>query len=238
VNGCVPEGARPSLKVAVFVSGSGSNLQALLHHFNASTTSPPPWRPVLVVADRPGIRALDRASAAGIPSVVIPVIGRNPEDVAGDLLDALAESGVELVVLAGYLRLIHPLVVKAFSGRILNLHPSLLPAFGGKGMYGINIHRAVLERGVGVTGVTVHLVDEHYDQGRILAQWPVPVLSGDDPERLAARVLEAEHSLYPRVVDHLARSILEGNEPTPLSPESPVFLAGPPPSPSSILQDP
>jgi formyltetrahydrofolate-dependent phosphoribosylglycinamide formyltransferase len=236
VNGFVPAGVRPPLQVAVFASGSGSNLQALLDHSSASASSPPLWRPVLVVADRPGIRALDRAEAAGVPSVVVPVTGQDPESVARALLDRLAEAGVELVVLAGYLRLLHPLVVQAFRGRMLNLHPSLLPAFGGKGMYGIHIHRAVLEHGVRVTGVTVHLVDEHYDQGKILAQWPVPVLSGDDPETLAARVLEAEHALYPRVVDHLARALLEGAAPTPLNPDSPVFLPGPPSS--STSEDP
>ncbi len=205
------------LDVAVFASGGGSNLQALLDHHRGAAPGDALWRPALVIADRPGIGALNRAQAAGIPSRVVPVAGRDSGEVAGELLSALESAGVQLIVLAGYLRLIPPQVVRAFRGRILNIHPSLLPAFGGKGMYGRRIHEAVLEQGVRVTGVTVHLVDEEYDRGRILAQWPVPVAPGDDPDRLAARVLEVEHRLYGRLVDHLVRALVEGRAPDPLT---------------------
>jgi phosphoribosylaminoimidazolecarboxamide formyltransferase / IMP cyclohydrolase len=233
------------LAVAVFASGGGSNLQALLdHHRATAAVGEALWRPVLVVADRPGIGALDRARDAGIPSQVVPVAGRDPEEVATELLSTLGAAGVQALVLAGYLRLIPARVVRAFRGRILNIHPSLLPAFGGKGMYGRRIHEAVLDQGVRVTGVTVHLVDEEYDRGRILAQWPVPVLPGDDPLRLASRVLEAEHRLYPRTVDHLARALAEGRAPDPLTWDPPAKspdafpFATVPPNPAGSMTTP
>ncbi len=233
------------LAVAVFASGGGSNLQALLdHHRATAAVGEALWRPVLVVADRPGIGALDRARDAGIPSQVVPVAGRDPEEVATELLSTLGAAGVQAVVLAGYLRLIPARVVRAFRGRILNIHPSLLPAFGGKGMYGSRIHEAVLDQGVRVTGVTVHLVDEEYDRGRILAQWPLPVLPGDDPLRLAGRVLEAEHRLYPRTVDHLARALAEGRAPGPLTWDPPAGspdafpFATVPPNPAGSMTTP
>jgi phosphoribosylglycinamide formyltransferase 1 len=114
------------------------------------------------------------------------------------------EHDVDLIVLAGYLKLLPPDVVKRFDGRIINVHPALLPAFGGHGMYGNHVHRAVLESGAKVTGVTVHFVNDVYDTGRIIAQWPVPVFASDDVASLAARVLRVEHVLYPRVVDAVA----------------------------------
>ncbi|TVR51768.1 MAG: phosphoribosylglycinamide formyltransferase [Gemmatimonadales bacterium] len=216
----------PPLHAAVFASGDGSNFQALLDHaaldhatFGGTRDSEgagSPWRCSLLVSDRPDAGALARAERAGIPIRVIPVAQRDSQEVAEEILAALQSAGIRLLLLAGYVRLIPPQVVRAFRGRILNVHPSLLPAFGGKGMYGHRIHEAVLAHGVRVTGVTVHLADEEYDRGRILAQWPVPVLPGDDAKRLATRVLEVEHRLYPRVVDHLARSLLEGREPTPM----------------------
>jgi folate-dependent phosphoribosylglycinamide formyltransferase PurN len=121
-----------------------------------------------------------------------------------DLADLLERQNIELVALAGYLRYVPTEVVNRYAGRIVNVHPALLPAFGGPGMYGRRVHDAVLAAGVSVSGVTVHFVDEVYDRGRIIAQWPVPVLAGDDRDALAARVLRVEHILYPRVVDAIA----------------------------------
>jgi folate-dependent phosphoribosylglycinamide formyltransferase PurN len=119
----------------------------------------------------------------------------------GSLLD---REKIGLLALAGYLRRIPDAVVRRYAGRMVNVHPALLPAFGGAGMYGKRIHEAVLAAGVRVTGVTVHFVDEEYDRGPIIAQWPVPVLAGDDASTLAARVLRVEHLLYPRVVNEVA----------------------------------
>ena len=128
-----------------------------------------------------------------------------------DLAVALREHRIDLIVLAGYLKLVPSEVVKSYEGRIVNIHPALLPAFGGAGMYGNRVHRAVLDSGVKVTGVTAHFIDEVYARGRIIAQWPVPVFANDDVNTLAARVLRVEHIVLPRVVDAIAagRTTLE-----------------------------
>jgi phosphoribosylglycinamide formyltransferase 1 len=190
-----------STRVAVFASGGGSNLQALLDHLADS----PAADVVLVVSDRSDSPALERARAAGVPTHVIPVQTRPIAAVTADTIDALESAHVDLVALAGYLRLLPAEVVRRFAFRVLNVHPALLPAFGGKGMYGLRVHREVLASGCRVSGVTVHFVNERYDEGRILAQWPVPVLDGDDPETLAKRALRVEHVLYPSAVEWLAR---------------------------------
>jgi phosphoribosylglycinamide formyltransferase-1 len=198
-----------SPRIAVFASGGGSNLQALIERFGPDGLA----RVALVVSDRAGAGALARAAAAGIRAEVVPVAGRPAADVAGDHLKLLAEEAIELIALAGYLRLVPERVVAAYRGRILNIHPALLPAFGGPGMYGQRVHRAVLAAGCRVTGVTVHHVDERYDEGRPIAQWPVPVLAGDTESTLAARVLEVEHVLYPLAIECLLRGAYGGAGP-------------------------
>ena len=212
-----------SLPVAVFASGSGSNLQAILDHH--AGLDAPPWRVELVISDQKHAKALQRAQGSGIRSRFLPVAGRSSDDVAGETREVLRSGGIEFVALAGYLRLIPALVVGAFRERMVNIHPALLPAFGGKGMYGMRVHEAVLASGARVTGPTVHFVDEEYDRGPIIAQWPVPVRAGDDPRTLATRVLRVEHLLYPRVVDHVARALARGRRPTPFSPPGSAFLA-------------
>lgn len=190
-----------SVRVAVFASGGGTNLQALLDHFHGGRGG---VEVAFVVSDREAAGALDRARAAGVDARVVPVAGRPTAAVAADTLDLLEAARIDLVALAGYTRLVPADVVRRFAGRIVNVHPALLPAFGGRGMYGERVHRAVLEAGCRVTGPTVHLVTEEYDEGRILAQWPVPVLEGDTPASLAERVLRVEHALYPAAVEWLA----------------------------------
>lgn len=187
-------------RVAVFASGSGSNLQSLIDHFAVSGGA----EVALVISDRPRAQALERASAAGIATHVVQVHSRPVAAVTADMIDALEAADVELVALAGYVRLLPPDVVRRFAYRILNIHPALLPAFGGKGMYGERVHRAVLDAGCRITGATVHFVNERYDEGRILAQWPVPVLEADTPATLQKRVLRVEHELYPAAVEWLA----------------------------------
>lgn len=187
-------------RLAVLVSGGGTNLQALLDAFNPGASGDA--RVELVVASRPGIRALDRAAEAGVDSIVIGA-SADPSRPAPSLLDSLTAHRIDLVVLAGYLKLVPGEVVEAFHGRMINIHPALLPAFGGPGMYGMRVHEAVIASGATVSGPTVHLVGNEYDDGPIIAQWPVPVLPGDDAQRLAARVLEAEHVLLPTVVRYL-----------------------------------
>jgi formyltetrahydrofolate-dependent phosphoribosylglycinamide formyltransferase len=190
-------------RVAVLASGGGTNLQALIDHFNPAPA--PAARVELVVASRAGIGALERASRAGVASVVLDARETGAEALAARMLEALEAHRVDLVVLAGYLQLVPVEVVERYRGRMLNIHPALLPGFGGKGMYGMRVHRAVIESGARVSGATVHLVDDRYDEGAIVAQWPVPVLAGDTPETLAARVLAVEHRLLPVAVEAVAR---------------------------------
>jgi len=186
------------VRVAVLVSGGGTNLQALLDTFpGADTPAAPAARITRVISNRPDAGALDRARRAGVPTTVLG----DPGDAAG-LLQAL--NGCDLAVLTGYLKLVPPQAVARFRWRMINIHPALLPAFGGPGMYGPKVHEAVLASGAALSGPTVHYVDEQYDRGPIIAQWPVPVRPGDSAETLAARVLAAEHRLLPRVVRALA----------------------------------
>jgi len=195
------------MRVAVCVSGGGSNLGALIEALPPGSEA----EVALVVSNRADAPALDRARARGIPAVTLD----DPANGA-EWLRRLKEHRVDLVVLAGYLRLVPADVVAAWRGRMVNVHPALLPAFGGPGMYGARVHRAVLESGARESGATVHLVDEDYDRGAILAQARVPVEPGDTPERLAARVLAAEHRLLPEVV----RAAAAAGRPVPLPPSS------------------
>lgn len=188
-------------RIAVLASGGGTNLQALIDRFNAPGSAIA--RVQLVVGSRAGIGALDRASAAAIASVVIDPAVLEADAVAEAMGIELDRHAVDLVVLAGYLKLVPPAIVARYHQRIINIHPALLPAFGGPRMYGMRVHRAVLASGARVTGATVHFVDERYDEGRILAQWPVPVLADDTEETLAARVLRVEHLLLPAAVESL-----------------------------------
>jgi len=210
------------LRAAVFASGRGSNFEILADHGKRGGTGAQPgrsdagtspWDVVLVVSDRVDAPVLERARARGIEATVIPARERPEQELAQETLSRLRLADIDLVLLAGYLRLIPGPVVAAFRDRMLNVHPALLPAFGGKGMYGMHVHRAVLEAGVRITGPTVHLVDEEYDRGRILAQWPVPVLLDDTPETLARRVIRVEHRLFPMTVDAVARGLVEDRAP-------------------------
>ncbi len=189
--------AHATARIGVLASGGGSNLQTLLDYF--AGLGRPDGAIVWVGSNRADAGALQRAQAAGVPAVVVSA----PDD--GDaLLMQLRDARVDLLVLAGYLKLVPADVVHAFHGRLLNVHPSLLPSFGGEGMYGMRVHEAVLAHGAKVSGATVHFVDEHFDRGAIAAQWPVRVFSDDTPETLAARVLRAEHMLLPRTVAAVA----------------------------------
>lgn len=199
-------------RVAVLASGGGTNFQSLIDRLHRPEDQP--VRIVRLLAGRPGIGAIERARAAGIPPAVF-----DPDATDGGeaspraheewLREALDRAEPDLVTLAGYLRLVPPSIVDRYRGRMINLHPALLPCFGGEGMYGMRVHEAVLESGARVTGATVHFVDEEYDQGAIIAQWPVPVRLGDDPETLAERVLEVEHRLLPAVVRAFADRAFE-----------------------------
>ena len=187
-----------SVRVAVLASGGGSNLQAILDYFDA--LGPRAGASVsLVASDRAAAGALDRARSRGVAAVHLDAERR------GDAMAELLESqAIDVIALSGYLRFVPTTVTRRWRGKMVNVHPSLLPAFGGAGMYGLRVHQAVLDAGVRVTGATVHFVDEEYDRGPIIAQWPVPVSVADSAEGLARRVLAAEHALYPRALEAVA----------------------------------
>jgi formyltetrahydrofolate-dependent phosphoribosylglycinamide formyltransferase len=185
------------MRVAVLASGGGTNLQALLDTCRGNA----PARVALVASNRADAGALKRAQDAGVGTYVIPDHTDGPA-----IVELLRAHDIELVVLAGYLKLVPEQVVNEFAGRILNIHPALLPSFGGAGMYGMRVHRAVLESGSTVSGPTVHIVTAEYDKGPIVAQWPVPVADDDTPDTLQRRVLAVEHQLLPAVVMAAARA--------------------------------
>ena len=195
-------------RIAVLASGGGTNLQAILDHLDA-LGGRRMGEVVVVASDRPGAGALERARVREIPRAIIQT---RSDPAAQPLGDLLREHRVDMIALAGYLRLVPEQIVDAYRGRIVNVHPALLPAFGGAGMYGARVHQAVLDSGATVSGVTVHFVDTAYDRGPIIAQWPVPVLRGDTPESLAARVLQVEHVLYPLAVHGVAAGELALDE--------------------------
>ena len=188
-------------RLAVLASGGGSNLQAILDHFDALGADAPA-RCVLVLSDRKAAGALERARKHGVEALWLP------RDEDHRMLAVLTARDITHVALAGYLRLIPADVVRAYRGRMVNIHPALLPEFGGPGMYGIRVHEAVIRSGARTSGATVHFVDERYDDGAIIKQAQVPVLASDTPEQLAARVLEAEHTLYPQCIAALCAGTL------------------------------
>ena len=191
------------VNVAVLVSGGGTNLQALLDaekegkYRNAHIA--------LVVASKPGVYALERAAKAGVESAVVSRKDfASAEEFNNAMLNTLKKHGIGAVVLAGYLSMVGENVIAAYRDKILNVHPSLIPSFCGPGFYGLRVHEAALAKGVKVTGATVHLVNEKYDDGRIVLQKAVDVLPGDTPEVLQRRVMEqAEWILLPRALDML-----------------------------------
>lgn len=179
------------LRVGVLASGGGTNLQALLDHVHGYEA-----KIVAVASDQAGAGALERAQRAGVPTSVFPR-GAYPDRAARDvaIADWLAAQGVELVVLAGYMKKLGPRTLDAFSGLVVNTHPALLPAYGGQGMYGDRVHAAVLADGAPQTGASVHIVTAEYDAGPVLAQAVVPVEPSDDVASLRTRVQAAEKSL-------------------------------------------
>ena len=187
-----------TIRVAVLVSGGGTNLQALI---DAKTQGAmPSARLVLVVSSKPEVQALKRAEQAGIPARVLPK--GDPSQVSLALLDLLKQHRIELVVLAGFLPILTSSVLNAYTGRIINIHPSLIPSFCGNNYYGLRVHQAAIARGVKLTGATVHLVNEVVDGGEILLQKAVAVEDTDTPETLQRRVMEqAEWVILPQAVE-------------------------------------
>ena len=196
-------------KIAVFVSGGGTNLQALIDASAAGQI--PSGEIALVVASNAKAYALERAAKAGIPTAVVSAKTEGSQAAAEEKMNALlSAAGVKLIVLAGYMSILSERFTAKWDKRILNIHPSLIPAFCGKGYYGLRVHEEALRRGVKVTGATVHFVNEIPDGGEIILQQPVDVLPGDTPEILQRRVMEqAEWKLLPRAVEMVSKKLME-----------------------------
>ena len=194
------------MKIAVLVSGGGTNLQAIIDAIENKTITN--TEICLVYSNNPNAYALERAKNAGIKSVCkSPKEFENREDFNKALLQILKDAAPDLVVLAGCLVVIPDIVVKEFEGRIINIHPSLIPSFCGTGYYGLKVHEKVLERGVRVSGTTVHFVDEGTDTGPIILQKPVMIRQDDTPEVLQKRIMEqAEWKILPMAIDLIANN--------------------------------
>lgn len=185
-------------RIAVFVSGGGTDLQSIIDAVNDGSLR---VEIGLVLGSKEGIFALERAKRAGIETVVYSKFGYpNLETMYAEVIDLLEARGIEYIVLAGYLTILTKNIVKKFDRKIINIHPSLIPAYCGNGYYGMRVHRAVIENKEKFSGATVHYVDEGTDTGEIIAQIKVPVMDGDTAETLAARVLKAEHKLLPETL--------------------------------------
>lgn len=192
------------LKLGVLVSGGGTNLQAIIDAIDAEVITNAEIS--LVISNNPGAYALKRAESRGIPAKCIsPKSFSDREEFHRAMLRELQDCQIDLVVLAGFLVAVPPMIVEAFPNRIINIHPSLIPSFCGVGFYGLHVHEGALERGVKVTGATVHFVDTGTDTGPIILQKPVEVLQGDTPEILQRRVMEeAEWKILPKAIDLIA----------------------------------
>ena len=198
-------------RIAVFVSGGGTNLEALLKAQESGAI--PHGEIVVVLSSTAGAYALERAKNHGVPGFAVPRKGMDQADFEAALSEKLTEYRVDLIVLAGFLSILSEAFVQRWPDRIVNIHPSLIPAFCGKGYYGLKVHEAALSRGVKVTGATVHLVNEIPDGGRILLQKAVEVLPGDTPEILQRRVMEqAEWILLPQAAELLSAQIAQEKE--------------------------
>lgn len=190
------------LKLGFLASHGGSNMQSIIDSCKRGKIAA---EPVVIISNNSKSGAFERARKEGIPfyhisSVKFP----EPEGLDSEIISVLSKHEADLVILAGYMKKIGSSIINQFRGRILNIHPALLPKFGGKGMYGKYVHEAVLKAGEKVSGPTVHVVDDKYDNGKILANIEVPVLQNDTVETLAARVLEKEHIIYPETIGRIA----------------------------------
>jgi phosphoribosylglycinamide formyltransferase-1 len=185
-------------RIAIFASGGGSNAEAIIRHFEGNHHG----EIVLVCSNKPDAGVLTVAEKAGVASYVFT---RTQLFETSEVLNQLHQSAIDLVVLAGFLLKIPDALIKAYPSAILNIHPSLLPKYGGKGMHGMNVHRSVIAAGEAYSGITIHLIDEAYDQGVKLFQARVKVDADDTPESLAAKVLQLEHRYYAKVIEGLCK---------------------------------
>jgi phosphoribosylglycinamide formyltransferase-1 len=195
------------MNIAFFASHGGSNFQAIVEALRNQGIAA---NPVLLISNNSDAYALERAKNLGVKPVHISSAQYDTaEEFQAALLNLLKEHEIDLVVLAGYMRMIPKVMIEKYRNRILNIHPALLPKYGGKGMYGMNVHRAVHEAGEKESGATVHLVNEKYDEGRILKQEKVAIEPTDSPEDIAKKVLEVEHRIYAQTIKEIVEGSLE-----------------------------
>ena len=185
--------------IAVFASGSGTNAEKLFEKFRDH----PRARVALLLTNNPKAGALARARKFGVPT---EVFSKNALQTTDQMLTTLQNNRIDLIVLAGFMLKVPENLIRAFPDRIINIHPALLPAYGGKGMYGSHVHEAVVAAGERETGISIHYVNEHYDEGRLIRQVSCPVAPDDTAEDVAAKVHRLEHQYYPEVVEELVRS--------------------------------
>ena len=197
----------PKLPLGVLASHGGTNLQAII---DACADGSLHAQIRVVISNNSRSLALERARRANIPTAHLSSVTHpHPPRLDKAIASALSAHGVQLVALAGYMKKLGPRTLRRYRNRVLNVHPALLPKFGGRGMYGERVHAAVIAAGERTSGVSVHLVDEEYDRGPVIAQSQVPVLPHDTPQTLAARVLEQEHRLYPQTLHRIATAELD-----------------------------
>jgi len=194
------------IRIGILASGGGTNLQAIIDSCERGEID---GDVVVVISNIEGSFALERARKHRIDAYSFPHKGVTREQHEADIIECLEQHQVDLVCLAGYLRMLTPLIIRKYAGRMMNTHPALLPSFGGAGMHGLHVHQAVLDYGCKVSGCTIHFVTEEVDGGQIILQKAVPILEGDTSEVLQERVLKEEHKLYPRAVQLFAQGKLK-----------------------------
>ncbi|MFA7289867.1 MAG: phosphoribosylglycinamide formyltransferase [Melioribacteraceae bacterium] len=187
------------LKIAVFVSGRGSNLQSLIEKLD-----PKKAKVLAVVSNKSDCLAISYAEGLGIDTFIVNDKHFSDSLSSDEITEVLITKEIDLIVLAGYLKILPEIMVDKFENKIINIHPALLPAFGGKGMYGMNVHKAVFDSNAAISGATVHFVNKNYDEGKIIAQRVIDITNINSPEEIALRVLKIEHELLPYVVNCFA----------------------------------
>lgn len=189
-----------TVKIALFASGSGTNVENIVKYFNGKTTA----KPVCVLCNKPDAFVLERAKRLGLDSMTF---NRTDFNDGKKIMEYLKKYEVDMIVLAGFLWLIPQYLINAFPNRIVNIHPALLPKFGGKGMYGMHVHEAVKQNGETETGITIHLIDGNYDKGNTVFQAKVQVSPTDSPDDIANKVHALEYEHYPKVIEEIAGRI-------------------------------
>lgn len=183
-------------RIAIFASGAGSNAEVIIRHFEFHHDA----QVILLVTNNPSAGALNIAREHGVKTLIV---SREDFFSAESIVDELKADGIDLIVLAGFLWLIPPAIIHAFPNKIVNIHPALLPKFGGKGMYGKHVHQAVIDAGEEKSGITIHYVNEQFDEGKHVAQFSCPVMPGDTPDSLAQRIHELEHAHYAQAIESI-----------------------------------